>query len=119
MKKFTKIIALVMVCMLAVAVLVACAPTQKDADAINQAAKDKDPWTYEKCVKKFGDPTINVAGSVGSLGVSGIVTWVSGCKTAEDIQKKLDNGEKLSALVVTFLNGKATAAEFVPEYNGK
>lgn len=44
------------------------------------------------------------------------MTWVSGCKTAEDVAKKVENNEQLKALVVTVVLGKATGAVY-GDYN--
>lgn len=117
MKKATKVIALVMVCMLALVALVACGVSENDAKAINEAAKNKENWTYEKCKQKFGTPTYDVSGSGSYLDVTGWIVWVNGCKTPEEVNEKIKNGESVSALSVQFLNGKAVSAQWKPEYN--
>lgn len=118
MKKFTKVFAVMLVCMLAVSLLCACGVNQKAADKINQAAKDGKHMTFEELKKSYGDPTVNGAGGGSLIGATGVVVWVNGCKTLEEAQKKLDEGKKLEALTVTLLNGKATAASY-GEWDGK
>lgn len=100
--------------------LVGCGVSQKTADKINAAAateSKKDDWTYAKCVKTLGEPTIN--GYVSSALVSGgICQWVVGCKNAEELSTKVEAGKELNALTVTFVGEYAASASF-GKYNEK
>ena len=114
MKKFAKIMALTMVVVLSVLVLASCGINEKTAEKINNAAKEGEAMSIAD-VKKLcgGDPTFGV-----DVTVAGVMTWVSGCKNAEDVKKKLDDGKKLKSLTVTFVLGKATLAvygDYTPE----
>lgn len=108
MKKFAKITALMLVIIMSVALLASCGISQKTADKINQAAKDGEAMSVEDVKKTCGgDPTYDLR----VLG-TGFLVWVSGCKTAEDVQKQLDAGKTPKALYVSVVAGKATGAVF-------
>lgn len=108
MKKTVKVVALMLVVVLSLALLASCGVSEKTAEKINQAAKDGKAMTPDE-VKKLcgGDPTFGV-----DVLVAGEMIWVSGCKNADDVQKKLDDGKSLKALYVTFVLGKATSAVY-------
>lgn len=117
MKKFTKVLAVMLVCMLAVSLLCACGVSQKEADKINQAAKDDKHKTVEELKKAYGAPTVD--GTVTILGsTNGFMTWINGCKTVEEANQKREAGEKLEAMTVLIGNGKATSASY-GEWDGK
>ena len=89
--------------------------SQSYADRINKAyasETDKDDLTYEKVIKDLGDPAINITGSFSIIKATGACTWYTGCKTVEDKNAKLEAGKNVDYLIVTFLNGIATAAEY-------
>lgn len=114
MKKFTKVLALACAGLM----LVGCGISQSTADKITAAAKTedkKDDWTYDKCVKQLGKPTID--GYSATL-KSGICQWVVGCKDQEALSKKLEANKELNALTVEFLFGTAVSAQF-GTYNAK
>ena len=96
--------------------LTACGSvSQGYADKINKAyateTKDDD-LTYEQVLKDLGDPAINITGSFSVIKATGACTWYKGCKTVEDKNKKLEEGKNVDYIIVTFLNGTATGAEF-------
>ena len=85
---------------------------QSYADKVNEAAEANEHLTYEDVVKDLGEPTIKASKGGEILGVSGIDTWAKGCDTAEELAAKIEAGEAVDTIVVTFLNGKATLAVF-------
>lgn len=95
--------------------LVSCgsAISQDYADKINEEAQDGDDdyITYDEVMKKLGSNAVDLTAEV--LGVrGGFIYGVKGCKSWDDIQEKIDNGEDVEGLVVTILNGKATLAAY-------
>lgn len=86
---------------------------QSYADKVNEAAEAKEYLTYEDVVKDLGEPTIKVAGSIAILDVTGAATWAKGCDTAEELAAKVEAGEAVDTIVITFANGKAMGAKFV------
>ncbi len=93
--------------------LAACAPSQGIADKINSAAttsSTSDDWTYDKCVKQLGTPTVDATASVGNIGRTGVATWYVGCKTADEATEKYNAGKTVKSLAVTFANGVAKSA---------
>ncbi|MCQ2771946.1 MAG: hypothetical protein MJ238_01545 [Bacilli bacterium] len=115
MKKTTKIV----FAALSAFMLAGCGISEGYADKVNKAAKsesEKDDYSYDKCIKDLGDPTID--GYV-ALVKSGVCIWVSGCKNAEEVSKKQEDGKKLKSLTITFVGGKATAAVYSDNYSDK
>lgn len=93
--------------------LAACAPSQSTADKINAAAatsSESDDWTYDKCVKQLGTPTVDATVSVGSSGKSGVATWYVGCKNLDEVSTKYNAGKTIKSLAVTFVGGIAKSA---------
>lgn len=88
--------------------LVACSNVStKYADKINSAAKDGEAITLDQVRKDLGDDRVEII----ALN-TGVIISVKGCKTLDDLQKKLDNGEDVEGIVITILASKATAAEY-------
>ncbi len=110
MKKFTKIAALMLVVIMSVALLASCGISEKTAEKVNKAAKDGEPMSVADLEKLCGgEATFDLR---GQLTASGFMVWVSGCKDAEAVQKKLDEGKTPKALYVMVVGGKATTAVF-------
>ena len=108
MKKFTKIAALMLVVIMSVALLASCGISEKTAEKVNQATKDGEPMSVADLEKLCGgEATIDLR----VLG-SGFLVWVSGCKDAEAVQKKLDESKTPKALYVMVVAGKATTAVY-------
>lgn len=108
MKKFAKVMALMLVVVMSLALLASCGVSEKTADKINQAAKDGEHMSVADVKKTCGgDPTIDI-----SVAGNGLLVWVNGCKTKEDVQKKVEAEKEVKALYVTVLGGKATAAVY-------
>lgn len=117
MKKFTKILALACAGLM----LVGCGVSQGTADKINAAyatESTKDDWTWEKCLKTLGEPTVNLTVDAPVVGRAGIAQWVVGCKDAEQLSAKVEAGKEMNALSVTFAKGIAVSASF-GQYNAK
>lgn len=115
MKKFLKWSGVVLGC-LGLFLFVGCSRvSQKYADKINNEAKDGDDVyiTLEQVLKDLGDEAINLTiGSQIGTKSSGVVIAVKGCKSKEDIQKKLDNNEDVEGLIITILLNNATSASY-------
>lgn len=107
MKRFFKWLA-AGVATLSLVLLVACSNvSQKYADKINTAAKDGEAITLEQVRKDLGDECIDL-----TLLQSGVIIAVKGCKTEEDLKKKLEEEDNVEGIIVTILAGKATAAAY-------
>jgi hypothetical protein len=92
--------------------LVGCSNvSQSYADKVNEAASNKEHYTYEEVMKALGDEaqdwTVTVLGST-----NGAVYAVKGVTTKEEFQEIIDSEEDVECLIVTILNGKATAAKY-------
>ena len=106
-----KIISTLLVCVLLVGcvfTLASCSNISESyAEKINEAAEAKEPYTYEEVMEDLGDNAIDI-----TLLKSGVIIAVKGCESLDDIEDKIDDGEKLKGIVVTVLAGKATGAEY-------
>ncbi len=113
MKKFKFLAALFVACA-AVFSLAACSGvSQGYADKINEEAKDDDGKfiTYDDVMKKLGSEAVDLTVAVAGKH-SGVVYGVKGCKSWDDIQKKIDAGEDVEGLVITVVANNATAAAY-------
>lgn len=89
-------------------------PAEINAQAaveINSAAQAGNKFTYDDLIEKYGTPYRNKYNSG-----MGYVTWIN-CDV-EEFDQKIENGEKVSALVVAFTVGQANRASFVEDYEG-
>ena len=114
MKRFlkTSVLAVLIAVMLAFA---GCGGiSQKSADAINEASKNGEPMTVAEVKEKYGDPTVEFM----MLGTGSII-YVNGCKTWEDVEAKIEAGEKMAAMVVACVGGNATGAVYYDNYEGQ
>ena len=114
MKRFlkTSVLAVLIAVMLAFA---GCGGvSQKSADAINDAANNGEPMTVAEVKEKFGDPT-KEALAAGT----GYIVYINGCKTWEDFEAKVEADEKIAAMVVVCVLGKATGAVYYDNYEGQ
>lgn len=89
------------------------------AQKLDEQFKAGEELTLEAITDKMGDATMDL--TIDAFGLrSGAVVWVSGCKTAEEFQAKLEAEEEgLEALVVTLVANKITSVDYVPEYKGE
>ena len=93
---------------LSLVLLVACSNVnQKYADKINNAAKDGEPITLEQVRKDLGDDRAEII-----ILNSGVIISVKGCKSVDDIKKKIDEGKDVEGIIITIALGKATAADY-------
>ncbi len=107
MKRFFKWLA-GSVAALSLILLVACSNvSQKYADKINNAAKNGEPIALTQVQKDLGDDRVELL----VLG-NGVIISVKGCKSVDDIKKKLDEGKDVEGIVVTIALSKATSAEY-------
>lgn len=104
-----KILSLVLVCVLAVGMLVSCGSNVSEAYAkkINDAADNKEHYTYEQVLEDLGENAVDA-----TFLESGFIIVIDGCSSMEDIEKKVEDGETLKGIVVTVLAGKATYAKY-------
>ena len=85
------------------------------ADKINEKAQSEEGYSYAQLINDYKDPTIDLTATV--LGVtSGVVIYVNGCKTADEVEAKYENGETLNAVYVTIALNNVVSAEFT-EYS--
>ena len=96
---------------LSLVLLVACSNVnQKYADKINNAAKDGEPISLEQVRKDLGEDCAEYGDFL--LTQSGVIISVKGCKSADDLKKKIDNGDDVEGIIITIALGKATHAEY-------
>lgn len=109
MKKFAQVMAVVMLVVMSLALLVSCGVSEKTAEKINNAAKNKDTIMSVDDVKKLcgGDPTADLS----VLG-TGFLVWVNGCKNLDEVNAKIEDGKTVKALYVSIAGGKATGAVY-------
>ena len=107
-----KILALIMVCILTVAVLTSCSNVSASyAEKVNKAASEKQHFTYADVVEDLGDEAIPMV--VGTAGYeSGLIIAVKGVTTEEELEALVDSGEKIEGLIVVVTIGKATSAKY-------
>lgn len=85
--------------------------SQSYADKVNEAVKNEEPLTYEKVLKDLGDPT--TSGIIGGKDkATGVCIWWKGCKTTDEVSKKIQDGKEVPAITITFAAGKATIAVY-------
>ena len=92
--------------------LVGCGVSQSTVNKINDAAKAKDPMTWNEVVEILG--TDYVAGfSIGDANyVTGRVVWYQGYETYEEVKQALENGKTVKKISVDFFLGEAISAEY-------
>lgn len=107
MKRLFKYVGAFVAC-LSLFLMVACSNvSQSYADKINNAASDKEPIALEQVRKDLGDERVEIL-----VLESGVVISVKGCKTMDDLKKKLDEEDNVEGIVITIALGKATHAEY-------
>ena len=103
-----KIISLILVAVLLVCTLASCSNISESyAEKINEAAKEKDYYTYEEVKDDLGDDIVDI-----TIAGNGVIIAVKGCSSVEDINAKLENGDTVKGIVVTVVLGKATGAAY-------
>ena len=114
MKRIFKLSMVSIVALLALFALTSCAGiNQGFADEINKKAKVDEHYTYAELIDKLGDPTVDVSGNLGGIiGVTGVVQWSKGYDSISEVNAAISEGKTVPTLYVTFLNGKATSAEY-------
>lgn len=114
MKRIFKLSLMSLIAVFALFALVGCAGINEDfAAEIGEKAKVDEHYTYADLVDKLGEPTVGLSTNLGGLiGVSGVVQWSKGCEDKDALNEKLEAGKTVPTLYVTFVNGKATSAEY-------
>ena len=104
MKKLFKGLASVLAAFVLLVSLASCSKVSKSyADKINKAVENKEPLTVEQVKKDLGDEAID-------FGL--FIVAVKGVESKEDLEKKLEEEDKVEGLIVTCLLGKATGAVY-------
>lgn len=85
--------------------LASCNISESYAEKINKAAEAGEPFTYEQVLEDLGEDAIDI-----TILKTGVVVAVKGCSSLDELEDKLDNGEKVEGIVVTIALGKATGA---------
>lgn len=124
MKKFIKLIA-VLIVMSFVFTLVGCGGfTEKTAKEINSKVGMADAYTYYKLVEEYGAPIDKNFSYYNelegdSIEIIGYAVWVNGCSSLREYELKYNSGEEVEVLTVEFLpNYYAVNATF-KVVNGK
>ena len=108
-KTMKKIVSMALVCVLLLGSMLALAScgniSESYAEKVNKAAEAGEHYTLEKVKEDLGDEAIDI-----TVAGTGAVIAVKGCASLDELEDKLDNGEKLQGIVVTFVLGKATKA---------
>ena len=108
MKKFTKVLVAFVLTFVCLVSLASCSKVnQKYADKVNAAAEAKENYTVEQIRKDLGDEAVEVL-----VLNSGVIYAVKGCKSLEEVEKKIDEEKDVEGLVITIVAGKATAAAY-------
>ncbi len=114
MKRFFKAVGILGVASVVAFGAASCSnATQKYADKINEEAKDDDKVyiTYEQAKKKLGKECIDITIAIGDSR-NGVLVAVKGCKSSEEIQTKIDNGEDVEGIYITVLNSNCISASY-------
>ncbi len=108
-----KIISLVLATVLLLGTVFALAScsnvSEKYANKINDAAKDKKNLTYEEVMDDLGDEAIDMTFANHN---GGWIVAVKGVTSEEDLQEKIENDEEIEGIVVTIVAGKAISAKY-------
>lgn len=87
--------------------LASCNISESYAEKINKAAEADEHFTYEEVLEDLGEDAIDI-----TILKTGVVIAVKGCSTLDELEDKLDNGDKVEGIVVTMVAGKATGAKY-------
>ena len=109
MKAFKRICLAVVACL--TFVLASCGISQGYADKVNDAAADKNYIQYVDAKKALGGDCVDLTATVlGST--NGVLIAVKGCKTKEDLEKKLEDGKTIEGIIITVLNNNCMSAAY-------
>ena len=108
MKKFTNILAIVLLAVMSLTVLTACSNiSQAYADKINEAAAKEEYIEYLDVMNALGENAIDI-----TIAKTGVIIAAQGCTSLEELNTKLEAGETVKGIVVTLFAGKALSAEY-------
>ncbi len=114
MKRFLKVVGIASILSAFAFTTASCSnATQSYADKINNEAKDDDNKyiTYEQAKKKLGKECIDITVAIGDSR-NGVLVAVKGCKSKEEIQAKIDNGDTVEGIYIVVLNSNCTNASY-------
>ena len=86
---------------------------EKYAERINNAYSSNDPFTYNEVMNRLGTPfSSEIEGSPSTA--TGYAEWFEGYVKGEESKfvKDYQNGKKVEAIYIEFINGKAVGARF-------
>ena len=108
MKKFTNILAIVLLAVMSLTVLTACSNiSQAYADKINEAAAKEEYIEYLDVMNDLGENAIDI-----TILKTGVIIAAQGCTSLDELNTKLEAGETVKGIIVTVVGGKATKAEY-------
>lgn len=87
--------------------LASCNISESYAEKINKAAEADEHFTYEQVLEDLGEDAVDL-----TFAKNGVIVAVKGCASLDEIEDKLDNGDKVEGIIVTIVLGKATAAKY-------
>ena len=109
--KLVKRISLSLILMLSLLTLASCG-LESYANKINKKADKDEHYTYAEVVKKLDkDEIIDLTASVAGVH-SGIIIKIKGVTTIEELEAKIEAGEKVEGIRVVITANKAVSAEY-------
>ena len=114
MTKTLKTICSLFVCALLVLTLASCSKQkeyEKYAEEIRVAEAKGEAKSYADVIGKLGAPTLNATFSMMGSGETGYCTWYADCADMKVVEAKLEAGEEVPYIQVTFSSGKAVDAK--------
>ena len=87
--------------------LASCNISESYAEKITKAAEAGEHFTYEEVLEDLGEDAVDL-----TFAKNGVIVAGKGCASLDEIEDKLDNGEKVEGIVVTVIAGKATGAKY-------
>ena len=67
---------------------------------------------YEMMVEKFGESNYGTVTVTGTYGETGIMYWIDGDYSKEEIEELINKGKKLKGLAISFADGLAVDAYY-------
>ena len=123
-KRFSKIIIVLMIAILFLG-LTGCKDNKEKAKwaekiddryARYMDGSSKTPYTYadllEKINEEFGESNYGTVTSTDIQAATGILYWIDGNYSAEEIQNRINKGKKLKGLAISFAYGLAVDAYY-------
>ena len=84
------------------------------AQKLDEEFKAGEKYSLADIKDKMGEPTYDA-----TFAGTGVVVWIDGCDTKEDVEKLWEEGKGADALVVTVVLNNVTSVDFIEEYKGE